>query len=116
MLQTDEGAEAGQLGDIASNEITDFIVLIDVCPWILPELLDADGDALVGFIDFEHDGFYFVPFLEDLRGVIDFAGPGDVGNVDHAVEAFFELDEGAVTGKIANLALDARAGRIFLLA
>ncbi len=46
--------------------------------------------------------------------MIDFARPRDVGHVDHAVESLFQFDEGAVTGEIANLALDVSAGRVFL--
>ena len=45
--------------------------------------------------------------------MIDLAGPGHVGDVDHAVHAFFQLDEGAVAGEVANLALDAGAGGYF---
>ena len=44
--------------------------------------------------------------------MIDLAGPGQVGDVDHAVDAFFELDERAVGGEVADLALDAGAGRV----
>ena len=79
------------------------------------ELLDADGDALVGLVDFQHDGFDFVALLEDFGRMIDLARPGNVRDVNHAVQAFFQLDEGAVAGEVANLAFDLGAGRIFLL-
>src|SRR5438874_3214797 len=46
--------------------------------------------------------------------MIDLARPGDVRDVDHAIEAFFQLDESAVAGEVANLAFDASAGRKFL--
>ena len=32
MLQADEGAEAGQLGDIAGDEVADFVELVDAFP------------------------------------------------------------------------------------
>jgi hypothetical protein len=47
--------------------------------------------------------------------VIDLAGPGDVGHVDHAVQAFLQFDEGAIAGEVANLAFEAGAGGVFLL-
>ena len=79
------------------------------------ELLDADGDALVGLVHFEHHGLDFVALLEHFGRVIDLAGPGNVRDVDHAVQAFFQFDESAVAGEVANLALDAGAGRVLLL-
>src|SRR5437879_9032590 len=45
--------------------------------------------------------------------MIDLARPGDVRDVDHAIETLFQLDESAVAGEVANLAFDARAGREF---
>src|SRR5882672_2088025 len=114
MLQADECAEAGELGDLAGDEVADLVELVDVAPGIHAELFDADSDALVGFVDFQHHGLDFVALLEDFGGMIDLARPRDVRDVDHAVETFLQLDEGAVAGEIANLALDAGAGRIFL--
>src|SRR4051812_26803782 len=46
--------------------------------------------------------------------MIDLAGPGDVRNVDHAVQAVFQFDESTIAGKVADLAFDLRSGRIFL--
>ena len=83
-------------------------------PRILAELLDADGDALVRLVDFEHDCFDFVALLQDFGRMIDLARPGDVRDVNHAVETFFQFDERAVAGEVANLAFDLGAGRIFL--
>ena len=78
------------------------------------KLLHAERDALVGLVHFEHDGFDFVALLEDFGRMIDLAGPGNVGDVDHAVDALFQFDERAVAGEIANLAFDLRADRVFL--
>ena len=70
------------------------------------ELLDAEADALVGLVDVDDDRFDFVALLEDFGRVIDLAGPAHVGDVDHAVDAFFEFHERAVGGHVADLALD----------
>ena len=44
--------------------------------------------------------------------MIDLARPGNVGDVDHAVDAFFEFDEGAVGGEVADLAFDLVADQV----
>ncbi len=75
-------------------------------------MFQAERNALVGLVDLEHLGLDLVALLQHFGRMIDLAGPGEVGDVDHAVDAFFELDEGAVGGEVADLALDAGAGRV----
>ena len=77
------------------------------------ELLHAERDALVRTVHFEHDGLDLVAFLEDFGRVIDFARPGHVGHVDHAVNALLQFHKRAVAGEVAHLALDAGADRVF---
>ena len=38
--------------------------------------------------------------------MIDLAGPAQIGDVDHSVDAILEFHERAVSGHVANLALD----------
>jgi hypothetical protein len=58
----------------------------------------------------KHHRLDFVPFLQHLGRMIDLARPGNVGDVDHAVEPFLQFQEGAVAGQVADLALDPCAG------
>src|SRR4051812_13731361 len=44
--------------------------------------------------------------------MIDLARPGDIRDVDHTIQAVFQLDESTVAGEVANLAFDVAAGRI----
>src|SRR5581483_11010510 len=106
VLQADERAEAREFGDLAGDQVADLIIMIDVAPRIDSELLDADRDALIGLIDFEHNRLDLVALLEHLGGMIDLARPGNVRDVDHAVQTFLQFDESAIAGKIANLAFD----------
>ena len=46
--------------------------------------------------------------------MIDLAGPGNVRDVDHAVQTVLQFDKGAVAGEVANLAADLAARRILL--
>ena len=79
---------------------------VDFLPRIVLELLDAETDALVGLVDIDDDGFDFVALLEHFARMIDLAGPGNVRDVDHAVDAFFEFHERTVGGQVADRALD----------
>src|SRR5439155_1528301 len=114
VLQADKRAEDGELGDLAGDQVAHLVILVNVCPRVFRELLDADRNALVALVDFQHHSFSFVAFLEDLGGVIDLAGPGNIRDVDHAVQTFLQFDERAITGKVANLAFNPGARRIFL--
>ena len=55
------------------------------------------------------------PFLRTSDGWLILRVQRHVGDVDHAVDAFFEFDEGAVGGEVADLALDLRADRVAVL-
>ena len=114
VLKANERAETGELRDLAADEIADFVILVDVRPRIFGELFDAERNALVVLVDFQHHGFDFLALLEHLGRMIDLARPGNIRDVDHAIEALFQFDEGAIAGKIANLAFDLCARRIIL--
>ena len=104
VFQTNEGTEACELGDLALDELADLIDLVDLLPRIFGELLDADGDALILLVDLEHLRFDLVALLDELGGMVDLAGPGEVAHVDHAVEAFFQFHKRTVAGEVAYLA------------
>ena len=44
--------------------------------------------------------------------MVDLPGPGEVGDVDHAVDAFLEFDERAVAVRLRTLPLTLGAGRV----
>ena len=83
-------------------------------PRIVVELLEAQGDAAAFLIDREHLALDLLALLDHLAGMADLAGPGHVADVQQAVDAFFDLDERAVVGQVADRALDHRARRIAL--
>ncbi len=109
LFQFDKGAKAGELADLALDELANLIAAGNARPGIFLRLLEAQANALVLRRDFEHDGFDFVGLLEHFARMVDFPGPAHIGHMDHAVHAFFQLDEGAVVGEVANLALDPTA-------
>lgn len=112
--ELDESAERGDLGDLAGNDVADLVEIVDVRPGILFDLLETEGDALLLRIDVENDGFDFIADFEHFVRVVDLAGPGHIGDVDHAVDIVFDFDECAVAGHVADFAFDAASGRILL--
>src|SRR5579884_314019 len=113
-LEFDEDAEVGDLGDFAFDDHARLVVGRDgVEPRVFGHLLEAEGDAVLFLIDAEHDALDFVALLEQLARVGDFFGPGQIADVQQAIDAFFDFDEGAVVGEVADLAGDDGARRIF---
>ena len=62
------------------------------------ELLDAQRDALALRIDREDDRFRFVALLELTNGFFAGLAPGDIGEVNQAVDAAFQTDEDTEVG------------------
>ena len=65
-------------------------------------------------VDAEHHRLDRVADVEDLRRVLDPLAPRHLGDVDQALDAGLELDEGAVVGQAHHLARHAHAHRVAL--
>ena len=100
--------------NLAVNDVADAVSGKEALPDVGLQLLDAQGEAAVLRLDAENDGLYLFAFLDDFRGVLDALGPAQVGDVDEAVDAVFDLDEGAEVGEVADAALDNGAGGVFV--
>ena len=97
-LQLDEGAVVGDVGDAALELGAGRILELDALPRIGFELLHAERDALglgVEADDLDLDG---LADIQRLGRMVD-APPGDVGDVQQAVDAA-QIDEGAVIGDV----------------
>src|SRR5690606_25017780 len=73
---------------------------------ILLELLDAQRDALALRIDRQHNRLERVALLEVARDLFPGGVPGDVGQVDQAIDAAVQADEDAEVGDRLDLAVD----------
>ena len=93
-FEFDERAEGGQLRDFAFDNVADLVLVLDRLP-----------------LHFEDDGFHFHALMQDFARVVHLADPGHVGDMDHAVDVVLNLDERAITGHVADDALDAGALR-----
>jgi hypothetical protein len=78
----------------------------EALPHVGLQLLDAQAQAAVLRLNAENDSLHLFALLHDLRGVLDALGPAQVRDVNQAVDAVLDLDEGAKVGQVANPALD----------
>src|SRR5580700_3632741 len=101
-LDFDEGAEIHEARDGAGDPLADFVFLRDCVPWLRQELLEAERNAAAVGIDFEDLDLKLLADGKNVFGRLD-AGPGDVADVEEAVDAA-EVDEGAVGGEAADFA------------
>src|ERR1041385_3258844 len=98
LFELDEGAVVGERDDAAAHLGAERVALDDVGPGVLSLLLVAEGDALGGGIELEDEDFDLVADVEVFGWMVD-AAPGDVGDVQQAVDAA-EVDEDAVVGDV----------------
>ena len=71
-------------------------------PRVLQGLLEAQRDAALVRIDFEHDHFDFLGGRNDLAGVHVLLGPAHFGHVDQAFNAWLQLNKGTVVGDVGD--------------
>ncbi len=106
-LDFHERAVVGDVGDLAEQARAFRITALDVDPWIVAELLQAERDAVAFAVVAQHLGFDLVADLEHFARMLD-ALPRQVGDVQQAVDAA-EVDERAVIGEVLDHALDGLA-------
>src|SRR5690606_26197866 len=105
------GNRANLAGDLGTNRM----LLAEIVPGIRHELLEAEADTLLLLIDAEDDCLDHIADVQHLGRIANLLGPAHFGDVDQALDSFFELDEGAVIGEAHDLALDASADREALM-
>ncbi len=72
-------------------------------------LLEAEADAALLRIDVEHHHLDLLAGRDDLAGMDVLLGPAHLGDMDQALDAGLQLDEGAVIGDVGDAALEACA-------
>src|SRR6185312_2462487 len=97
-LQFDEGAVIGDVGDAARELGARRVFELDALPRIGLELLHAERDALRLGVEADDLDLDRLADMQRLGRMVD-APPGDVGDVQEAVDAA-EIDEGAVIGDV----------------
>lgn len=114
-FEFNESAKVGEFFDVALPDGAFAVADGDMAaPRIGADIFDGEGEALVLFVDVGDDGFDFLAFFKHFRGMFDALNPRDIGDVDEAVDAFFDTDKDAEVGDIADLADDLATEGIFL--
>src|SRR5215472_12413755 len=108
-LEFDESAVIGDVHDAAQYAAIDGITRPDRFPWIGLELLEPEGNALLGPIEFQNFDGDILAYLQQFGRMTDPA-IGHVGNMEKAVDAA-EIDERAIVGQILYDSCDHRAFR-----
>ena len=110
--QADEQAELGDVADLALELGARRELLGEALPRIGHALLEAERDAALGHVDVQHHHFDFLRGRDDLAGMHVLLGPAHLGDVDQALDARLQLDEGAVVGDVGDAALELEADRV----
>ena len=104
-FEAEEQAELGLVLDFAFDGRTDRELLDEDFPGVAHGLLEAERDAALDGIDFQHLHFDFLRGRDDLAGMHVLLGPRHLRDVDQAFDARLELDERAVVGDVGDTAV-----------
>jgi len=99
-----EGTVIGDVRDLAEEAGALRVAAGDADPRIFAELLEAEGNAALFLVELENLGGDFLTNLNDFARVAD-AAPGEVGDVEQAVNAT-QINERTVVGDVLDDALD----------
>ena len=113
-VQADEQAELGDVLDLALELGAGGILLDERLPRIALGLLEAERDAPLLRIDVEHLHLDLLGGRDDLARMHVLLRPPHLGDVDQALDARLQLDEGAVVGDVGDAALEARRSTGYL--
>src|ERR1700676_249720 len=104
LLEFDEDAVIDHANDFAFVLAASEIFLRGMDPGIGNQLLEAEGNALLFFIELENDDVEFLLGLDDVGRMLD-AAPTEVGEMQQAIDAA-EVDESAVLGDVLYVAVN----------
>src|SRR5439155_12270553 len=113
LFDLDERAVVGQVAHDAADDGSRRVALSHLVPRIGLDLLHAQRDFLLLFVDIEDLHLDLVADRHDLAGMIDAFGPTHLADMDQALDARFQLHEGAVAHDIDDLARVPAADRVF---
>src|SRR5206468_9873571 len=103
-LDLDEGTIVGEVAYGAGNDRSWGIAFGHFVPGVGLDLLHAQGDFLLFLVDVEDLDLDLVADGDQLAGMVDAFGPGHLADVDQALDARLQLDEGTVAHDVDHLA------------
>src|SRR6185369_17722785 len=110
-----EGSELRCAQNLALDHIANAVLSEERIPDIGLQLFDAKRQATILGLNTQNNSLDLLTLLQDFGGVLDALCPAQVRNVNEAVDAVFDLDEGAKVSQVAHAALDDSTGRVLVL-
>ena len=114
ILDFDESTKVRQVAHATLDSGTDRVLLVQMLPRILFKLLQAQGDAPLGWVHVQYDSLNFIPDLDDLRRMLHPLRPGHLAHMYEALNALLEFNEGTIVGDAQDSAAHVRADRVAL--
>ena len=111
-VETNEQTEFGRVLDFAFDGRANRVNSAERFPRVRRSLLEAQRNAALFFVDFEHDDIDFLAGRNDLAGVDVLLGPAHFRNVDKAFDTGFEFNERTIFGDVRDAARKLGADRI----
>ena len=115
VFDLDERAEIGQTADGTFEPGAGRILGVECFPGVVLGLLHSERDLLVFAVDLEHHHLDDITDIYQLGGMAYVLGPGHLGDMYQALDAFLQFDEGTVVGDRDDFATNLGVGRIFIL-
>src|SRR5208282_5729328 len=109
-----ESAELRGAEYLAVHVIADAMLGKKALPHIGLQLLDSERETAILRLDTENDSLHLFALLHYFRRMLDALGPAKVRDVNQAVDAVFDFNEGAKVGQVAHAAFNHCAGGIAL--
>ena len=106
LFNLDKHAEVGEVAHLGRVAAADGILLFDVLPRIVLELLDAKAHLAFLTVEGKHHGLHFVAYFQEVLCAAEVLAPAHLAHVDESFHAGLNLNECAVVGHYYYAAVD----------
>ena len=111
----DKCAECGDPQDFPVHHVANVMAREERFPDIGLQLLHAQGQTALVRFDGKHNRLHAIAFFQNFRRMFHTLGPAQIADVNQAVDAVFDLDEGSEVSEVANASFDGHADRELLM-
>src|SRR5579871_362993 len=114
VFDLDECTEVGQVANTTLNDRAGRILILQLLPWILLQLLHTQRDAPIVRVHAQNDRVDLIARLDHLRRMLHPLAPCHFRHVHETLNALLQLDERAVVSNRQNTATNLRTNRVAL--
>ena len=114
IFELNECTKVGNVGNRTGDMVVDHQFCTDILPGIFVELFDTERKALIGGVEVKDDSLNGFTFFIDLARVFKAFTPGDIGDMNEAVDIIFDADKETEIGNILDFSLNLGADRVFV--